>query len=101
MGLFVNNSYFTDKFELHTGMFDTQKLTEYIDRYEEIYLNELLGIKLYNDFKADLVNGVPQNTTYVFIFNEFKYETAIRLIISRGMKDMHIGLIYFEFIKDK
>jgi hypothetical protein len=101
MGLFVNNSDFTDKFELHTGMFDTQKLTEYIDRYEEIYLNELLGIKLYNDFKADLVAGVPQNASYVFIFNEFKYETDIRLIISRGMKDMLIGFIYFEFMKDK
>jgi len=101
MGLFLSNSDFTDKFEIHQGMYDTQKLTDYIDRYEEIYLNELLGINLFNDFKADLVNGVPQNASYVFIFNPFKYETDIRLIISRGMKDMLIGFIYFEFMKDK
>lgn len=101
MGLLVNSSDFTDKFELHTGMYDSQKLTDYIERYEEIYLSELLGINLFNDFKADLVNGVPQNANYLFICNAFKYETDIRLIISRGMKDMLTGFIYFEFMKDK
>lgn len=101
MALFLSNSDFKDKFELHAGMYDINKLTNYIDRYEEIYLNELLGINLFNDFKSNLVLGVPQDTSYYFIFEDFRYETDIRLIISRGMKDMLIGFVYFEYMKDK
>jgi len=100
MGLFVTISDFTSKFALSTGMYANTNIQSYIDRYEDIYLTELLGIKLYNQFIADLTAGVPMTAKYTKIFNSFKEEMDIRLIISRGMKDMLLGFIYFEYMKD-
>jgi len=100
MGTFVTTSDFTNKFEMSTGMYANTKIQDYIDRYESIYLAELLGIDLYNLFIADVVAGVPTTDIYLQIFNEFMSEDDIRLIISRGMKDMLLGFIYFEYQKD-
>ena len=100
MGLFVTISDFTSKFALSTGMYANTNIQSYNDRYEYIYLTELLGIKLYNQFIADLTAGVPVTAKYTKIFNPFKEEMDIRLIISRGMKDMLLGFIYFEYMKD-
>jgi len=100
MGLFVTISDFTGKFALSTGMYANTNIQSYIDRYEDIYLTELLGVKLYNLFIADLVSNVPVTAKYTKIFNAFKEELDIRLIISKGMKDMLVGFIYFEYMKD-
>lgn len=101
MGLFVTISDFTGKFALSTGMYANTNIQSYIDRYEDIYLSELLGIKLYNQFIADLnISNVPVTAKFTKIFNPFKEEMDIRLIISKGMKDMLLGFIYFEYMKD-
>jgi len=100
MGLFVTINDFTGKFALSTGMYANTNIQSYIDRYEDIYLTELLGVKLYNLFIADLVSNVPVTAKYTKIFNAFKEELDIRLIISKGMKDMLVGFIYFEYMKD-
>jgi len=102
MGLFVEISDFTSKFALSTGMYANTNIQSYIDRYEDLYLTELLGINLYNDFIADLdVDNLPQAVKFEKIFNAFKEEMDIRLIISKGMKDMLLGFIYFEYMKDQ
>lgn len=100
MGLFVTINDFTGKFALSTGMYANTNIQSYIDRYEDIYLTELLGVKLYDLFIADLVNSLPVTAKYTKIFNAFKEELDIRLIISKGMKDMLVGFIYFEYMKD-
>ena len=100
MGLFVTINDFTGKFAISTGMYANTNIQSYIDRYEDIYLTELLGVKLYNLFIADLVSNVPVTAKYTKIFNAFKEELDIRLIISKGMKDMLVGFIYFEYMKD-
>ena len=100
MGLFVTINDFTGKFALSTGMYANTNIQSYIDRYEDIYLTELLGVKLYDLFIADLVSNVPVTAKYTKIFNAFKEELDIRLIISKGMKDMLVGFIYFEYMKD-
>ena len=50
MGLFVTINDFTGKFALSTGMYANTNIQSYIDRYEDIYLTELLGVKLYSRF---------------------------------------------------
>jgi hypothetical protein len=101
MGLFVTISDFTGKFAVSTGMYANTNIQSYIDRYEDIYLTELFGISLYDLFIADLdVNDLPQATKYEKIFEAFKEEIGFQLIISKGMKDMLVGFIYFEYMKD-
>ena len=90
------------KFELHTGMYDQAKLIEYIDRYEPQYLRQLLGVDLYNEFEADLIlgAGVPTETRFLVIFDELNFDYSYCIYQSKGMKDILLGFIYFEYVRD-
>ncbi len=89
------------KFELHSGMYETQKIQQYIDKYEKRYLVQLLGSDLYNLFAADVVAGVPVDPIYLDLFNAFEYDdTLCDIVISEGMLEMLKGFVYFEYSKD-
>jgi hypothetical protein len=99
--MIVNIDDFTGKFELHTGMYNQQKLIDYIERYEPIYLMQLLGSELYDEFISDLsVLNVPKSPNFLSIFNPFVENSCLKLYVSLGIKDMLTGFIYWEFAKD-
>jgi len=95
--MFITIADFTSggKYELSTGMYDTERLQAYIDKYEKRYLIGLLGVDLYNDFIAN-----PAQPEYVFIFDAFELDSDLCIIISEGMKVMLLGFIYYEYLKD-
>lgn len=112
------------KYKLSTGMYDTAKLQDYINRYEPRYLKELLGVDLYNQFIADLdANNLPQSPNYIKIYEALSEDiTALgitqtgapfngilsthylygynSILDSEGIKEMLKGFIYFEYAKD-
>jgi len=100
--MIVNISDFTGKYQLSTGMYDTVKLQDYIDKYEKRYLIELFGANLYDEFISDLdTNNIPQSPNFLKVFNPFYENLTFRqLIISEGIKEMLKGFIYFEYSKD-
>ena len=102
--MFLTPSDFTGKYELHTGMYDTAKLQSYIDKFEERYLRELLGVDLYNEFISDLhpTLNVPKSPNFIKIFQPL-YEdvTMYSMLESEGMLEMLKGFIYFEYAKDQ
>ena len=99
--MIVNISDFTGKYQLSTGMYDTVKLQDYIDKYEKRYLIELFGANLYTEFESDLLANVPQSPNFLKVFNPFYENLTFRqLIISDGIKEMLKGFIYFEYSKD-
>jgi len=90
------------KYELHKGMYEQQKINEYIDKYERLYLIQLLGGQLFNDFVADLNAGVPVSPEYLAIYYAFVYDgNCCGVVISDGMVEMIKGFIYFEYLKDQ
>jgi len=103
---------FVGKYALHTGMYDVNKLQDYIDIYEPRYLKNLLGIDLYNQFQSDLLNNVPQSPNFIKIFNEFSEDLGYNFytnygvgyssnqLDSEGILQMLKGFIYFEYSKD-
>ena len=103
---------FVGKYALHTGMYDVNKLQDYIDIYEPRYLKNLLGIDLYNQFQSDLLNNVPQSPNFIKIFNEFSEDLGYNFytnygvgyssnqLDSEGILQMLKGFIYFEYAKD-
>jgi hypothetical protein len=96
------NDFGKGKYELHKGMYEQQKINGYIDKYERIYLVQLLGVDTYNAFVADLVAGVPQSPQWLAIYNAFVYdEQYCGVVISDGMVEMVKGFIYFEYLKDQ
>lgn len=99
--MIVTISDFAGKYQLSTGMYDTVKLQDYIDKYEKRYLIELFGANLYTEFESDLLANVPQSPNFLKVFNPFYENLTFRqLIISDGIKEMLKGFIYFEYSKD-
>ena len=103
--MIVSIGDFTGKYELHTGIYDANKLQAYIDKYEPTYLRELFGATLYTEFYNDLhlVGGqyVPKSPNFTFLFNPFAEDVYLyRMLVSDGIKEMLIGFIYFEYSKD-
>jgi hypothetical protein len=92
---------FVGKYELHTGMYDQIRLNDYITRYEPLYLMDLFGAKLYDEFQSDLILNVPQSPNFKSIYDPFHENLFCRdLIKSEGVREMLKGFIYFEYVKD-
>jgi hypothetical protein len=100
--MFVTVQDFVGKYQLSTGMYDVNKLQDYIDKYEKQYLIELLGAEFYDEFISDLdPMNVPQSPNFLTIFNPFHKNIAFgQLIMSDGIIEMLKGFIYFEYSKD-
>ncbi len=100
--MFLSPTDFTGKYEISTGMYDTPKLQDYIDRYEATYLRNLLGVDMYNEFIGDLdVNNVPQSPNYAKLYYPFAEDVNVyHQLESYGLLDMLKGFIYYEYYKD-
>jgi hypothetical protein len=100
---FLNPSDFTGKYELHTGMYDVNKLQAYIDKYEGRYLRQLFGVDLYNSFMSDIdqQTNEPKSPNFSYIFNPFAEDvTLYSMLDSDGILEMLKGFIFFEYAKD-
>ena len=103
--MIIKTGDFTGKYELHTGIYDVNKLQAYIDKYEPIYLRELFGVTLYNEFLSDLIlvqgSYVPQSPNFILLFNELHEDVYLyRQLNSEGIVAMLLGFVYFEYVKD-
>lgn len=100
---FLNPSDFTGKYELHTGMYDVNKLQAYINKYEGRYLRQLFGVDMYNSFMSDIdpQTNEPQSPNFIYIFNPFAEDvTLYSMLDSDGILEMLKGFIFFEYAKD-
>jgi hypothetical protein len=105
-------SDYKGKYKLSTGMYDQNKIQDYIDRYEPRYLRALMGVDLYNQFESDLDGGIPQSPNLLKIYNAlyedvgsfyYHWKRVYEMydqIESEGIKEMLKGFIYFEYAKD-
>ena len=97
----ITNSDFVGKFELSITQFNTDLIDSYIERYEKLYLSKLLGVELYSLFMSDLdVNNEPQTAIYETIYNALSVDVDNEVLFSYGMKDLILGIVYYEYTKD-
>jgi hypothetical protein len=97
----LTTSDFINKWELSQGMYSTNKLGEYIERYEQQYLRQLFGVDLYNAFVSDLDSNIPKSPNFKLVFDPLYVDENLYFMIeSRGILDMLKGFIYFEYAKD-
>lgn len=98
MGTYVNTSDFVNKFSITKNDFDAGKLDYYINRYEEITLQELFGVELYNLWVAGIAATDP---IYEKLRDAFTEQLDCGLILnSRGIQDILLGVIYFHYKTD-
>jgi len=100
MGLIVKAADFTGKYTIAQTSFTD--LDSYILKYEERYLIELLGVELFDLFKADIATPLspPTDPIYLAIYNPIREDDSSCIRISEGMKEMLLGFIYFEYQRD-
>lgn len=91
------------KFSLHSGMYTQNDIQAYIDKYEKRYIVQLLGADLGAEFIADvqLGSGTPTEQRFIDIFEPFDRDEGHQLLSSDGMKEMLMGFVYYEYLKDQ
>lgn len=94
-GITIRSTDFTGRYTIAQNSFTD--IDKFIDLYEEQYLQDLLGVTLYNLFKADVSTYVPQTPIYLAIFNKFAEDKDRQINRSAGMKNMLLGFIYWHF----
>lgn len=103
----------TGKYKIAQDNFSQATLTAYITKFEKRYLQDLMGIELYNLFVADLVANIPQTQRFEDIYNEFAEDddglvsglsgmasSGNKIVRSEGIKEMLKGFIFFEYNRD-
>lgn len=109
----ITPAEFNNKYELSTGMYSTNKIQSYIDKYQERYLVQMFGADLYKEFESDLVANLPQSPNFLKVFNPFNEDVSgldfsgyfysyrtNQILISDGIKDMLLGFVYWEYARD-
>ena len=98
MGILITKSDFVGVYAIPKTINDN--IDAFINECEEQYLIDLLGVELYDLFKADLVNKIPQTNIYLTIYNKFTEAIGSFVYSSIGMKNMLLGYLYFEITRD-
>jgi len=100
MGLIVVQADFEGKTAIAQNNYTD--IDSYIAKYEEPYLIDLLGVELFKLFKASVTAHVPAAGIYRTIFDPIREDdTECNSVkVSEGIKQMLLGFIFFEFMKD-
>lgn len=100
MGIIIKKTDFTGKYRINQNCFSD--LEKYIDKYEMYYVNHLLGCDLAQLFVDDYNagSGTPTEARFQNILNAFCEDDGLCIRVSEGMKEMLVGFLYFEFMKD-
>jgi hypothetical protein len=99
MAKIVQTTDFIGKYTITQSSNTITILQAFIEKYEKIYLYDLLGVALGNLLLADISTPftVPSTLKYSNIFNPISQDTP--LIRTNGIKEMLVGFIYFEYCK--
>lgn len=107
MSKIIQTTDFVGKYSITQNSFGVADLQSFIDKYEKVYLYDLLGISLGDLFYADISTPftAPNTLIYTTLFNA-KYSdndnaNIINQIRSNGVKEMILGFVYFEYIRNQ
>jgi len=100
MAKILQTTDFTGKYAISQNNFNTSDLQAFIDKYESIYVYDLLGVELGTLLLADIAASTflpPVTAKYATIFNVLSQDEP--LVRSNGIKEMLLGFVYFEFVR--
>lgn len=113
MAFLTYADFSSGKYKIAQDNYSQATLTAYITKFEKRYLQDLMGIELYNLFVADLVSNVPQAARFTAIYNEFaedddgltsglsgQVSVENKIVRSEGIEEMLKGFIFFEYNRD-
>lgn len=101
--MFLTPTDFTGFYAIsHGATNQDNKIEAYINEYEPDFLRDLLGVELYDLFVADLdpITGLPVTARFLDIYNAIYLDDDSCIRISKGMKEMLKGFVYFNIVRD-
>jgi hypothetical protein len=98
MGLLIQKTDFTGVYALSQSISDT--IDASIEEYEEKYLIDLLGVELFDLFKANVTSYIPAVGIYKTIYDPIREDYGNCIRISQGMKKMLLGFVWFHYAVD-
>lgn len=103
--MFLTTADFVGKYKLAKDTYSKDLLDSYIEKYEKIYLQDLLGCELYDAFIADLNTDTPPaplSQRFIDIYEERCINDVCGIMYrSDGILDMLKGFIYYHYILDQ
>ena len=102
MGLLIVKGDFVGKYALATSTKGNDNIDAYIVEYEEQILIDLLGLELFELFKADVNVSTkkPNTDIYLALYDRLNFEYCNRLLTSFGIKNILLSIIYFYYVRD-
>jgi hypothetical protein len=97
----ISTSDFVGKVEIAINEFNEPKLQSYIDRYEVLTLQELMGVELYDLYVIGIALMPTPNPIYVKLRDAFTSQLNNEILISKGLADMVKCIVYFYFVRDQ
>lgn len=103
MSVYIQISDFKAQSNVAKDKFTKNDLQDYIDKFEVIYLQDLLGAELYEAFATDFaIDGTkPTDPKFTEIWEAFAKDDSCGVIRSEGMKELLSLFIYFEYLRDQ
>ena len=103
MSIYVKLSDFSAQSNVSKDIFTKSDLQAYIDKFEVIILQDLLGAELYEAFKTDfaILGTAPTDPKFIEIWNEFSKDNNCGIVRSLGIKKMLASFINFEYVRDQ
>ena len=99
MGLLIKSTDFVGRYAVAQNSYT--KLDLYIDKYEPKYLSELLGSVFYLSLKGYIETPPPTPDPLLDkILAPFREELGRKLLISDGLKEMLLGFVWFEYMRE-
>lgn len=99
MGLLISKTDFVGKYKISQNTYTD--IDSYISKYEEPYLIDLLGVELFDLFKAQVSSQVVAAGIYKDLYDPIREDDDSCIRISEGMKEMLLGFIFFEYMRDQ
>lgn len=104
MGKIVRTTDFVGKYSITQNAFTTPKLQAFIDKFEKVYLHDMLGVTLgdllYNDIAPNTFLP-PVTLIYATLYNPLQLNAYCNNWRSEGIKEMLTAFIYWELVKDQ
>lgn len=91
---------FKGEIAISNNEFTKPNLQWYIDEFEKKYLKKILGIKLYNEFINDLINGEPQKLKFKKLLEGDVYEACGSTHDYEGLKNAIKYFVWCEYVRD-
>jgi hypothetical protein len=101
MSKIIKTTDFVGIYAISQNSNSTTVLQSYIDKYETLYIYDLLGKELGDLFLADISPAYsnPATAKYLTINNSLSIDFINNEVRSNGIKEMLIGFIYFEYVR--